>query len=130
MAIKPHAYRAGSPDPWEYLVAGEIADCEVGMALVEVSGKLEKATGATKPTYISMYGKAAEDGQQIPVIRVNPQTVYGTQFAAAASAVKVGDKVTIDTTGTMATANTTDGVLEVVELHGNAAGDTVLVRIP
>lgn len=130
MSIKPHTYRDGSPEPWEYLAAGEIADCQVGMALTMTAGKLAKATGSTKPTYISMYGKPVADGEQIPVIRVHEETVFETQFSADASAVKAGDLVTIDTTGTMATANTTDGVLEVVEIYGSNAGDAVLVRVP
>ena len=129
MSIKPQSYRDGQPTPWEYLEAGAIADCQIGMALTVESGKLVKASGNVKPSYISMYGKATEEGQQIPVIRADNETLYMTQFSTAAPAVKVGDKVTIDATGTMATANTVDGVLEVVQIMGNAEGDDVIVRI-
>lgn len=130
MSIKPQDFRDGKPEPWEYFEAAAIADCEIGMALTMNAGKLEKATGSTKPVYISMYGQEVNDGDIIPVIRVHEETRFMTQFSAAADAVKVGDKVTLDDTGTMATANTVDGVLEVVQIYGTEAGDDVLVRIP
>jgi len=92
-------------------------------------GKLVPATGSTKPTYISMYGKATEEGQVIPVIRVSPEMKFVTRFSADASAVKVGDKVTLDDTGRYATATTADGVLEIVSMNGTTAEDSVVVRV-
>lgn len=131
MSLKPFALPlGGNPDAWEYLPATAIEGLEIGTALVLANGKLTKATGSTKPTYISMYGKAPQDGEIIPVIRVQAHTRYMTQFSVAAASVKVGDKLTLDASGTMATATTADGVLEVVELRGTDIGDDVIVRIP
>ena len=100
------------------------------MALTVTDGKLAKATATVKPTYISMYQGTVASGDRIPVLRVLPDTRFKTQLSAAGTALKVGDKVTIDTTGMLATATTTSGVLEIVQLIGTAIGDDVIVRIP
>ncbi len=130
MSLKPNEFHDGNPDAWEYMEAAAIEGCCVGMALTVTNGKLAKATGGTKPSYISMYGKDVQDGETIPVIRVHEETRFLTQFSADASALKVGDKVTLDATGTMATATTADGVLEIIKIYGTDIGDDVLVRIP
>lgn len=127
--FKPFASPPGGPIPWEYMEASAMADCQVGVALTVSEGKLVPATGSTKPTYISMYGKATEEGQVIPVIRVSPEMKFVTRFSADASAVKVGDKVTLDDTGRYATATTANGVLEIVSMDGTAAEDSVVVRV-
>ncbi len=127
--LKPYASTPGGPIPWEYMEASAMSDCVVGMALTVSEGKLIPATGSTKPTYISMYGKATEEGQVIPVIRTSSEMKFVTRFSADASAVKVGDKVTLDDTGCYATATTADGVLEIVSMDGTAAEDSVVVRV-
>lgn len=127
--FKPYASPAGGPIPWEYLEASAMEGCVIGMALTASGGKLVPATGSTKPTYISMYGKATEEGQVIPVIRASSEMKFVTRFSADASAVKVGDKVTIDDTGCYATATTAGGVLEIVSMDGTDAEDTVVVRV-
>lgn len=120
----------GQPGTWEYLEASAIGACKVGMALTLTEGKLAKATATVKPTYISMYQGTVASGDRIPVLRVLPDTRFKTQLSAAGTALKVGDKVTIDTTGMLATATTTSGVLEIVQLIGTGIGDDVIVRIP
>lgn len=103
---------------------------QVGMAMVMSSGQLVKATGTTKPTYISVTqrGAAVTAGELIQVIRVNAETIFETEFAAAATSLKLGNKVTIHTDAMQVTATTTDGIAEIVAMYGTAAGDKCLVR--
>lgn len=130
MAFLINDTKDGAPGPWEYLEASDIGACKVGMALTLTGGLLAKATGTVRPSYISMFEGRADDGDRIPVIRVLPDTRFKTQLSAAGTALKVGDKVTIDTTAMLATATTTSGVLELVEILGTEIGDSVIVRIP
>ncbi len=127
--IKPYTSPPGGAQPWEYMTAGEIEDCSVGMALTfNNNGQLMKAVGNSKPQYISMYGRPTEEGQVIPVIRANPDMLYVTSFSEDAAAIKVGDKVTLDGTGLYASATTEGGFMEIVSMEGTAAGDAVTVR--
>lgn len=130
MAFLINDTKDGAPGPWEYLEASAIGACKVGMALTLTDGKLAKATATVRPSYISMFEGTVVAGDRIPVIRVLPDTRFKTQLSAAGTALKVGDKVTIDTTAMLATATTASGVLELVEILGTAIGDSVIVRIP
>ena len=74
--------------------------------------------------------KACTAGDIIPVLRVLPDMMFETTFQAAATAIKLGDKVTLHTDGLQVTATKTNGVAEVVGMDGTAAGDRVRVRFP
>lgn len=113
----------------EHLPAGAITP-KVGMALTQKDGKLAPATGGTAPTYLSMCQKenACEAGEVIPVIRVGKQMILETTFSAAATAVKLGDKVTLGADGLQVTATTSDGVAEVIYMDGTEAGSKCRVR--
>lgn len=115
----------------EYLPCGAITP-KVGMALIQSGGNLAIATGTNAPTYVSMIEKEAAcvAGDIIPVMRVLPDMTFETIFSAAASAVKLGDKVTLHTDGLKVTATTTSGVAEVVGMDGTEAGGKVRVRFP
>ena len=130
MAFLINDTKDGAPGPWEYLEASALGACKVGMALTLTDGKLAKATATVRPSYISMFEGTVAAGDRIPVIRVLPDTRFKTQLSAAGTALKVGDKVTIDATAMLATNTTTSGVLELVEILGTAIGDSVIVRIP
>lgn len=130
MAFLINDTKDGAPGPWEYLEASALGACKVGMALTLTDGKLAKATATVRPSYISMFEGTVAAGDRIPVIRVLPDTRFKTQLSEAGTALKVGDKVTIDTTAMLATATTASGVLELVEILGTAIGDSVIVRIP
>ena len=130
MAFLINDTQDGAPGPWEYREASALGACKVGMALTLTDGKLAKATGTVRPSYISMFEGTVAAGDRIPVIRVLPDTRFKTQLSAAGTALKVGDKVTIDTTAMLATNTTTSGVLELVEIIGTEIGDSVIVRIP
>lgn len=124
-----HSTNDGRVPPIEYLPAGAITP-KVGMALVQSSGNLALAAGTAKPAYISMCEceTALTAGELIPVIRVEDGMIFGTELSAAGTSLKLGAKVTIATDGLRVTATTTDGVAEIVSMHGTAIGDEVLVR--
>ena len=115
----------------EYLPCGAITP-KIGMALIQSGGNLAVASGTTAPTYVSMIEKETPctAGDIIPVMRVLPDMMFETTFQAAASSVKLGDKVTLHTDGLQVTATTASGVAEVVGMDGTAAGDRVRVRFP
>ncbi len=113
----------------EHLPASAITP-KVGMALTQSGGQLALASGTTAPTYISMCEKdsACTAGDIIPVIRVGKDMIFETTFAAAATSIKPGDKVTLHTDGLQITATTTGGVAEVVYMDGTASGSMCRVR--
>ena len=65
----------------EYLPAAAITP-KIGVALKQSSGQLAVCSGTTKPDYICMTERAAAvaAGTLIPVIRVNEDTVFETEF--------------------------------------------------
>lgn len=129
----PHKNAAGNAIPWEYLPAGAITP-KVGMALIQTDGNLAVATGTNAPSYISMMESdaALTAGTNIPVIRVDHDTIYETTNSAAFSSIKKGDKVTLHASdGLQVTATKTSGVAEVVDFDDAAAsgaGGKVYVR--
>lgn len=130
MAFKIHKIDDGRIPGIEYLPCGAITP-KVGMALVQSTGNLAIATGTTAPTYISMCEKdsACTAGDIIPVIRVSKDMVFETTFSAAATSIKLGNKVTLHASdGMSVTATTTDGVAEVVYMDGTASGSMCRVR--
>lgn len=129
MSFKIHSMDGGRVPGIEYLPAGTITP-KVGMALVQTNGQLALATGANAPTYISMCEKdrACTAGEIIPVIRVGKDMILETTFAAAATSVKLGSKVTLHTDGLQVTATTTSGVAEIVYMDGTASGSMCRVR--
>ena len=129
MAFKVQYTDDGRVSPIEYLPCGAITP-KVGMALVQTSGNLAIAKGTDKPAYISMCERetACAAGDLIPVIRVHEDMVFETTFSAAATSVKLGDKVTLHASSGMEVTATTGGACEVVGMDGAAVGDTVRVR--
>ena len=130
MAFLIHSYDDGQIRPWEYLPCDDIA-ISVGMALTMSSGHLVKATGTTKPTYISMTdATVATDGDLVPVIRVDSGIIFETTNTAAMSGVGIGAKVTLHTDGLQVTATTSSGVAEIVSKDAAAdAGSGGVVRV-
>lgn len=130
MAFKVHSTDDGRVPGIEYLPCGAITP-KVGMALVQTSGNLAIATGTSKPAYISMCERetACTAGDVIPVMRVQPDMIFETVWSATATAINLGDKVTLHASdGLQVTATTTGGVAEVVGMDGTAVGNTVRVR--
>ena len=126
-----HSVDGGIVPAYEYLHCGAIQP-QVGLALTVTGGNLAVASGTTAPNYISMReeNKAVAAGTIIPVIKVRDHIVFETTFSAAATSIKVGDKVTISSDGLQVTATKTGGVAEVVWMEGTASGSKVRVRFP
>lgn len=129
MAFLIHSVDDNRPLGWEYLPCSAIQP-KVGMAMALSNGKLVLATGTVAPTYISMM-EARDDLEEdtiIPVVRVHGDIVWETEFSAAATAINVGNKVTIGADALTVTATTTSGVAEVVYKDGNPSGSMCRVR--
>lgn len=102
-----------------------------GEGLVMTAGVLTKVGATAAPTYIcgEAYVAPASGNRAILVYPVLPQHVYETTFAADASAVGAGTKVTIHTDGAQITATSTSGVAYIYKKLGTgASGTAALVR--
>ncbi|MBQ8248263.1 MAG: hypothetical protein IJY93_00055 [Clostridia bacterium] len=123
-----HTVEGGYVPPFEHLPADGLTPA-VGMALVLTEGKLTLASGATKPTHISMCQRegACADGELIPVTRVNDAITFAVP-SSVANAVAIGGKVTISDDGLNVTATTDGGVATIVGKDGEAEGDIQYVK--
>lgn len=103
---------------------------KVGDALALSGGALVLATGETAPAFIcaETYDAPASGQKNIGVYPVYDFQEWKTTFAAAATALNVGDKVTIHTDGEQVTATKTNGVAEIVEILDAAIGGSVIVK--
>lgn len=100
---------------FEYLPADGLVP-KIGMALSMAGGVLVQAVGTQTPTYISMCEKetACAEGDIIPVVRVQPDIVFGTSSTEDMAAVSIGEKVTISEDAMGVTATTASGIAEIV----------------
>lgn len=128
--LKIENARMNVPEPVFY-EATEGEAISIGEALVLEDGKLTKCAATTKPEFIAIGQRAANDAERkVAVCRVESNQVYEVPVTAAPTALKVGDKVTIHTDGLQVTATTTSGVVTIEDLNGaTAAGDKIVVRI-
>lgn len=101
-----------------------------GEALTLSAGRLTKCGATTTPQYICLCDQAAQStaDAELTVLPVTAHQVFETTLAAAGTALKAGDKVTLHTDGLQATATTTGGVFTLAALDGTAVGDTVYGR--
>lgn len=103
---------------------------KIGDALILSGGGLVKATGTTKPEYIAAanYSAPATGMEPLPAYLIAPGMEWETTFAADATAVTEGTKVTIHTDGAQVTATATSGVAQILKKHGTGtAGNKVTV---
>ena len=100
----------------------------IGDALVLTGGKLVKATGTTIPEYICAcnYVAPATGNEDIAVYLIAPGMEWETTFAADASAVAEGSKVTIHTDAAQVTATTTSGIVKILKKYGTGASGTAV----
>ena len=125
----PVNYFDGEPNPWQKLPVAAGKTLHVGTALTFTGGKLDIASGATKPTYLCMQEVASSTaGEGIHVIRISPDTLYETQLSEASSAIAAGTKYTLDAAGEKITATSASGVAEVVSFDGTDACARVRVH--
>lgn len=95
----------------------------LGEALVLTSGKLTKCAATATPEYIA---RSAGTNKAIAVNRVLEEDIFETTFAADASAVDEGSKVTLHTDGLQVTATTTNGVFYITKKLGTGASGTAV----
>lgn len=104
---------------------------KAGEGLVVTLGALTKVGATAKPAYIAAadYTAPATGQKALPVYPVLPHHEYETTFAADATEVAEGSKVTIHTDGLQITATGTNGVATIVKKLGTGAeGTKALVR--
>lgn len=121
-------YKGKTPIQKE-LVATAEETYSLGEALVLANGKATKCGATVKPEFIcANKGFTAADGDKVVVQVIEEDMEFKTTFSAAATSVKVGNKVTLNTDGAQVTATTTSGVAEVVDIIGTGVGDAVVVK--
>lgn len=127
MAFMLQSTDVGQTPPIEYRQATAEEDVVLGEALVTAAtGLLTKCGATARPEFIAVGPQDEHDC--VPVVRVQDYQVWRTQLSAAGTALKPGNKVTLEADGLRVTATTTSGVAAIVELEGTAAGDSVRVR--
>jgi len=100
-----------------------------GEAVKFNSGALTKASGTDKPEFVYV-GKditSAITGQVINVVPVLPEYEWETTLSASGTSLVPGNKVTVSSDGTEATATTASGVFELLT-DGGAKGAKVAGR--
>lgn len=123
--MKLHKYDLTSATPLE-LIPNAASEFEIGQALKLANGAAAACGATDKPVFLCMAKSAADDLNDLPVVRVNPQM----ELAAAGTALKIGDAVTLAADGIRVTATTTSGVFTVTGFEeGVAAGETVYGRV-
>lgn len=124
--FRQHKNTGKAVEPFILVPATASETYAVGEALViGTAGTVTKANGAVTPQFICQASKVGEAGEYIEATLVNAQQELETEFSASASALKVGDKVTIATDGLRVTATTTSGTFLITEILGTATGDAV-----
>ena len=123
-----HKSDTGAVAPFEYLPAAA-GEYEVGQLLKVDGGKLTAIDAASKvtPPYLCVGNKTVEDGEILPVVRVNGSTIYKTTLSAEAAAATVGSKLEISAGGKEADA-AAEGTFEVTCVTGTEAGAVVYGR--
>lgn len=122
-------YRGKTPIQKE-LPATASTEYKLGDALAYGSaGTIVKATGTTKPEFIcASKDFTAEAGDFVVGQVIEEDMEFKTTFSAAATSIKLGNKVTIGADGDSVTATTTNGIAEVIEMNGTASGSEVVIK--
>ena len=129
MAFKPCLTDDGRVQPVEYLPAEAITP-KVGLLLEFDTTSHQLQASTTTAQYICMAEKAAAvtAGDLIPVVAIDRDTVYVTQWDGT-TAYDLGETCDIDATSLLADADgSTNDDLLIVGMDGSAAGDNVYVK--
>ena len=132
-----HKIKDGHVLPFKYLPIGD-GTYKAGDALVFVSSVLEKVSAVVGGQdneegahYIAMFeGTVATSGStDYPVVRAaDDNVIWETTLSAPDDNIAAGLKYCIYTDGAQHDGTVTNGVLEVIDFDGIAAGDRVRVR--
>jgi hypothetical protein len=125
--MKLHKSQTASMPALEYLPAAAETEYKVGMGLT-LGETAAKVAATAVPEYICMANSKGE--ATVPAIRVLAGETYEAPLAVDGSALKVGNKVTIDSDGIRVTATTASGVAKIVGFATElkAAGDGVFIK--
>lgn len=102
--------------PFERYISTADEEIVLGEALVLTDGALTKCAATATPEFIAMESTSSE--KEIAVVRVIEDMVLETEFAADATLVTEGSKVTLHTDGLKVTATTTNGVFTITKKIG------------
>lgn len=124
----PHKSDTGAVAPWEYLPAAA-GTYKAGQLLTVSSGKLAELSAAAKttPPYLCMADITVQEGEIVPVTRVQTGMIYETHLSAEAAAADIGSLLEVSSGGLLADA-TAAGTFEVVYIDGTAEGSLVRGR--
>lgn len=128
--MKLHTSQNASIPALENLPCAAGTEYKIGMGLVVSAGAAAKVGATATPEYICMSEKKGVAGQYVQAIRVLKGETYEAKLSEAGSALKIGNKVTIDADGIRVTATTASGVAQITGFmtEEQAAGDAVLVK--
>ena len=99
----------------------------VGDVAVLTNGYITKASGSTKPEYVLAFKGTVASGDSVAVNPIYADMEFDTELSAS-GALKIGDKVTINSDSDKVTATTANGVATIVSLAGTASGNAVTVK--
>lgn len=130
MSFKPLYFPGGNVPAVEYFPAEAITP-KAGLLLEfdTTSHQLQAATTTAQYISVSEAAAAVTAGDIIPVIPINKDTIYVTQWDGT-TALDKGETCDIDSTSLLADADgTTYDDLLIIGMDGTAAGDNVYVKI-
>lgn len=118
----------GAQIGWEYLSAAA-GTYKAGQLLNATGGKLVPVSAAstTTPGYLCMADVTVQEGQTLPVQRIQKGDLYVTQLSAEAAGAAMGSKLQVSAGGLQVDAAAT-GTFEVTYIEGTAAGCEVCGR--
>lgn len=124
----PHSNDTGAVAPWEYLPA-KAGTYQAGQLVNAASGKITPISAASKttPGYLCMANVTLADGETLPVVRVQKNTIYETRLSAEAASAGAGTMLEVSAGG-LQVDGTAAGTFEVVYIEDTAAGGLVRGR--
>lgn len=116
--------RINVPEPEVHVAA---SDVKAGQALLLSGGFLGNPTEAGAPTHIALAD--AKGGNKVACYAVIPGMIFDVPVSASPTAIKAGDKLTLDKTTWLKVTATSGGAAIVVNTNGaTKAGDIIQVK--
>lgn len=118
----------------QYIPTDEDTDYYAGSVIKIAGGVATNVNPTDTPSYVVCESVKYGTKKRLLCYKIDPNMVFEAPFSAPPVGLKVGDKVTLALTPTLAqgiTANTTSGVAEIFDLAGaKNTGDTAYVIFP
>lgn len=118
----------GNLQGWEYM-PGAAGTYKAGQLLNASGGALAPVSAASNstPGYLCMADVTIAAGDNLPVQRIQKDTIYVTQLSAEAAEATIGSKLQVSAGGLQVDAAAA-GTFEVTYIEGTAAGSEVQGR--